>query len=245
MRVLLASAICLAMIGALALSSPAAAKTAKECQSEWRANKAANEKAGVKEKDYVAKCRGEAATETKAKPTKEEPTKATEKKPEAAGAKKTVKACQEEWRANKAANEKAGITEKSYVEKCRAGETIAQPGSMPAPTAPAKEEKASTPAAPARTAAPEENKAAKPMAPQKTATPAPATGQPSGANQYAAEAQAKSHCPGGTVVWANLDSKIYHFEGHNDYGHTKKGAYMCEKDAESQGMRAAKNEKHP
>jgi len=43
----------------------------------------------------------------------------------------------------------------------------------------------------------------------------------------------------------NLDSKIYHFSGHKDYGHTKEGAYMCEKDALGQGIRAAKNEKHP
>ena len=75
--------------------------------------------------------------------------------------------------------------------------------------------------------------------------PAPATGQPSGANQFTAEGQAKAHCPTGTVVWANLDSKIFHFTGYVDYGHTKKGAYMCEKDATAQGMRAAKNEKQP
>jgi hypothetical protein len=34
--------------------------------------------------------------------------------------KKTIKACEEEWRANKAANEAAKITEKDYVAKCRA-----------------------------------------------------------------------------------------------------------------------------
>ena len=34
--------------------------------------------------------------------------------------KKTVKACQEEWRANKAANEVAKVTEIDYVAKCRA-----------------------------------------------------------------------------------------------------------------------------
>ena len=49
----------------------------------------------------------------------------------------------------------------------------------------------------------------------------------------------------GTVVWANLNSKIYHFSGHKDYGNTKSGAYMCELDATTQGMRAAKNEKRP
>ncbi len=66
-----------------------------------------------------------------------------------------------------------------------------------------------------------------------------------GANQYTTEAQAKARCGSGTVVWANLKSKIYHFAGHKDYGNTKEGAYMCERDATSEGMRAAKNEKHP
>jgi hypothetical protein len=234
MRAFFVSAVCSAIVGVMALSSPAYAKTAKECQTEWRANKAANQKAGITEKAYVEKCRGEAGaakSKTKEKAVKEKPAKkkaAAEKKPAAAGAKqKTVKACEDEWRANKAANQKAGITQKAYVEKCRAGETVAAPKAMPAAPAPAKE------------------KASAPMAPKKTAAPAPATGKPSGANQYAAESQAKARCPRDTVVWANLDSKIYHFAGRDDYGHTKIGAYMCEKDAMSQGMRAAKNEKHP
>ena len=47
------------------------------------------------------------------------------------------------------------------------------------------------------------------------------------------------------MVWANTDSKIYHFSGHPDYGHTKMGAYMCETDATAGGIRAAKNEKRP
>src|SRR5690242_13026437 len=34
--------------------------------------------------------------------------------------KKTIKACEEEWRANKAANQAAKVTEKAYVAKCRA-----------------------------------------------------------------------------------------------------------------------------
>ena len=171
--------------------------------------------------------RGAAKSKTEEKPeakaAKEKPIK--EKATTASTKQKTVKACEDEWRANKAANQKAGITEKAYVEKCRASETVATPKAMPAP--PAKE------------------KAAAPMEPTKTAAPAPASGKPSGANQYVAETQAKAHCPRDTVIWANLDSKIYHFAGHDDYGHTKKGAYMCEKDAMSQGIRAAKNEKHP
>jgi hypothetical protein len=47
--------------------------------------------------------------------------------------KKTVKACQEEWRANKAANEAAKITEKDYVAKCRAGTDKPAAATTPAP----------------------------------------------------------------------------------------------------------------
>ena len=46
-------------------------------------------------------------------------------------------------------------------------------------------------------------------------------------------------------IWVNTDSHIFHFAGHPDYGKTKQGAYMCEKDATAAGNRAAKNEKHP
>ena len=51
--------------------------------------------------------------------------------------KKTVKTCQEEWRANKAANEAAKITEKDYVAKCRAESTTAKPATAPPAAAPA------------------------------------------------------------------------------------------------------------
>jgi hypothetical protein len=132
---------------------------------------------------------------------------------------KTVKACQEEWRANKTSNQAKGITEKAYVAQCRAGTAATTPApAAPTAAAPPKAAPAPAPAASSRTAKP----------------PAPA-----------ATAPAKARCGAGTVVWVNLNSKIYHFSGHRDYGHTKSGAYMCERDALSQGMRAAKNEKHP
>src|SRR5437762_14363078 len=50
--------------------------------------------------------------------------------------KKTVKACQDEWRANRPAYQAARITEKAYVDKCRTGEAVALP-STPGWTAPA------------------------------------------------------------------------------------------------------------
>ena len=162
---------------------------------------------------------------------------------------KTVKACQEEWRANKAANQAKGITEKAYVTQCKAGGSAAQPAPAPSTSSKAKETttpaptSAAAPAAAPAPAASTSSKAKTTTAPAPAA--APAATAPTGANQYATEAQAKARCGSGTVVWANLNSKIFHFAGHKDYGNTKSGAYMCERDATGQGMRAAKNEKHP
>ena len=141
---------------------------------------------------------------------------------------KTIKACQDEWRANRAAMQAAGKTEKAYVAECRAGTTSAQPSTAPAPST-----RAVTPtAAPAKRTAP-------------VAAPVRPSAAPTGAGQYATEAEAKAHCPSDMVVWANLTSKIFHFSASKSYGKTKRGAYMCEKDAASGGIRAAKNEKRP
>lgn len=148
---------------------------------------------------------------------------------------KTAKECREEWQANKAANQAKKIKEKDYVKECTAGGAAAQP----APAAEKATKKTEPKAAPAPAAQTK-------MAPAPAPAPAPKPAAvATGANQYTTEAQAKGRCGSGTVVWANLSSKIYHFAGHKDYGNTKSGAYMCERDATSEGMRAAKNEKHP
>jgi hypothetical protein len=153
---------------------------------------------------------------------------------------KTAKACRDEWRANKADNQAKGITEKAYIADCRAGTSAAAPANAPVTAAPpTKPETATKPATMPTVAAP-------PAKQQQTAKPAAAaTVAPTGANQFSTEAQAKSHCPSDTVVWANLKSKIYHFASAKSYGTTKNGAYMCEKDSTGEGFRAAKNEKHP
>jgi hypothetical protein len=142
---------------------------------------------------------------------------------------KTAKACAEEWRANKADNQAKGILEKDYVARCRAGTTAAQPA--PAATQQPAAAPAAAPAAPRTTTAPA-------APPRETTAAAPAGG-------FANEALAKARCPTDTVVWVNESSKIYHFSGHKDFGNTKEGTYMCEKNAISAGNRAAKNEKHP
>jgi hypothetical protein len=224
-----------AFIGATLLSFPSIAqqKTVKACTEEWRANKAANEAKGVTLKSYVTQCRagGAAQTQTAPPPASQKTTTAA---PAATG-QKTVKACTEEWRANKAANEAKGLTLKAYVADCRTGKTTAQPTLFPTQPQQTRTTTAPPPAAQPPQQAPKTTTGAAP----------PAATAPTGANQYATEGQAKFRCVGGTVVWANLDSKIYHFSGNKTYGQTKAGAYMCERDAQGQGMRAAKNEKHP
>jgi len=173
----------------------------------------------------------------------------------AATQQKTVKACQEEWRANKADNQAKGITEKAYVTQCRGGAAATTPApaekKAATPAAEKKEKKAAAPAAEKKAAPAAEKKTAAPASPPPSPPPAAAPPKPAptatatGAYQYSTETQARFRCGAGTVVWANLNSKIYHFAGHKDYGNTKSGAYMCESDATSQGMRAAKNEKRP
>ena len=213
-------------------------KTAKACQEEWRANKAANQANGVTEKSYVATCRGDAAQTTTAAPAAAPAVAPTAAAPGTASGQKTAKECREEWRANKAANQTNGVTEKAYVATCRGG---AAPAATAAPAAPAP---TAAPAAPAPTAATPPTKQSPP--PTSTAKPAPtASANPAGANQFSTEARAKARCPADTVVWANLRSKIYHFSGTKNYGNTKNGAYMCERDTAAEGIRAAKNETHP
>jgi hypothetical protein len=210
----------------LPTASLAQQKTAKACQEEWRANKADFQAKGITEKAYVAQCRTGNSPAQSASPAAANPRGAASG---AAGGKST-KSCQDEWRANKAAYQAAKVTEKVYVAKCRAGETVALPRAAPgsAPPAPAAAAPANPPAA----------TVAKP----RGTVAAPSQ---SGGNQFAAESQAKAHCPSDVVVWANLTSKIYHFAGYKNYGNTEHGAYMCEKDATAQGFRAAKTEKRP
>jgi hypothetical protein len=225
-----------AVIGAMLVSAPAFAqqRTVKECTQEWQANKDANQAKGVTLKAFVTQCRAGGAAQTQTAPAAPAQRTTTAAAPAATG-QKTVKACTDEWRANKDANQAKGITLKAFVADCRAGKsTTAQPTLFPTQQQPTR-----------TTTAP---MAPPPQQPQPRATTGvapPAATAPTGANQYATEGQAKFRCMNGTVVWANLDSKIYHFSGNKTYGQTKSGAYMCERDAQSQGLRAAKNEKHP
>jgi hypothetical protein len=231
--------VCSALFAFVAFSSESMAqKTAKACVEEWRADKANNQAKGITEKAYVATCRGGATPTATAPAPAPAPTAAAPAPTVPTSGQKTAKACVEEWRADKANNQAKGITEKAYVAACRSGTTPTPTVAAPAP-APTAAAPAPAPAAPpppvARTAPP-------PVAPAERT---PSAGTPAGAGQFATEAQAKSHCPLDTVVWVNLNSRIYHFSGTHNYGNTKSGAYMCEGETAAAGMRAAKNEAHP
>ena len=66
-----------------------------------------------------------------------------------------------------------------------------------------------------------------------------------GKGQYATEAEAKTNCHDDGVVWANLRSKVYHDSSSRNYGSTKVGAYMCQKDSIAAGFHAPKAARVP
>jgi hypothetical protein len=65
----------------------------------------------------------------------------------------------------------------------------------------------------------------------KTTKPAPASA-PSAAD--IANAKSKG------LVWANLNTKVYHYSTDSVYGNTKNGKFLTEADAKAAGYRAAK-----
>jgi hypothetical protein len=230
-------------------------KTAKDCTAEWRADKAGMQARGVTEKAYVEQCKGGASPVAVApppKPAHAAPSTAAAPSTSTSSSQKTAKDCIAEWRADKAGMQARGVTERAHVDQCKAG------NSMPSATAPEPKPTATAPPAPSRPA-PTATQAAPTSQPQRpapatTASPVPAPAQqPSPTKdsatletgQFSDEASAKARCSTDIVVWVNLPSKVYHFAGTKSYGTTKRGAYMCERDAIAAEDHASKAEKHP
>jgi hypothetical protein len=226
-----------ALIG-LALSlSPASAQQSvmKECGTQWQAAKAAGTTNGQSWPQFLKDCRARLASMgSTGGPAPAAPAAAPTAAP-ATGV-KTASRCDAEYAANKAAIRASGQKKRDFVAACRAGtETILQGAAAAPAPAPAQQQTGSLFPLPQPTA----------PAPAPAPSPAPGSAAPTGAGQFASEQEAQGRCPGATVVWVNEHSHIYHFAGTHDYGNTKRGAYMCEADAQAAGNRAAKNERHP
>lgn len=58
---------------------------------------------------------------------------------------------------------------------------------------------------------------------------------------YKTEAEAKTACGMGGVVWHATGSKAYHTSKSKYFGKTKHGAYVCEKTAMADKLHAARN----
>jgi hypothetical protein len=204
-------------------------KTVKACAAEWTANKASLQASGKTRKAFITECRvgtsSTAAAETQGK---------------------TVRACAAEWTANKASLQASGKTRKAFITECRAG-TSSTAAVAPAEPAQTEQKPEGTAAAP-QPVQPEQKSAAAEaprQAPAERSRPQMSTkpAAPLAGSQFISEAAAKAHCPDDTIVWANTRSKVYHYATSRRYGHTKVGAYMCEKETASAGIRAPKREK--
>ena len=159
----------------------------------------------------------------------------------AAGAETVMQQCGEEWQAAKANGTTNGETWPQFLKQCR--RTVGQYRRRNSRPAKRFRSCRTGPGAPA-------NWLSVPMAAANRAGPYTRastynTPTPSGAGQFGSPQEAQYRCPGAAVVWVNEHSQIYHFAGTHDYGHTKRGAYMCEAGAQAAGNRAAKNESHP
>jgi hypothetical protein len=81
-------------------------------------------------------------------------------------------------------------------------------------------------------AAPAATKPAATAKPAKSAKPAPA---PAPSASDIADAKTKN------MVWANLNTKVYHYSKDKEYGTTKNGKFMTEADAKAANYKAAKS----
>jgi hypothetical protein len=69
----------------------------------------------------------------------------------------------------------------------------------------------------------------------------PVYANPTRAQHFHSEQEAKQHCPNDTVVWVNTKTGVYHLKGERWYGSTKDGAYVCRKEADAEGDRMTRN----
>ena len=79
-----------------------------------------------------------------------------------------------------------------------------------------------------------------PAAPASMPASTPVTSPVKAAAKTAAPMASNSGACAAGQVWANLETKVYHFAGDRWFGNTKKGQCMNQADADKAGYRAAK-----
>jgi hypothetical protein len=153
-----------------------------------------------------------------------------------AKAESVMAACASQWKQAQASGATGGETWPQFLAQCRTRESsAAAPPSGSFAPAPAP---APAPASQSGSLFPWWQQSA------PASAPAPNAGAPAAlrAGEFTTELAARARCPSDTVVWVNTPSRVYHYSGTHYYGHTKRGAYMCEADARAAGNRAARKE---
>jgi hypothetical protein len=151
----------------------------------------------------------------------------------AANAQSVMRECASEWKQAQAAGTTGDQSWSQFLAQCRKRQGAARvPSSAtiaPAPTpAPAP-----APASQSGSLFPWWQPSAPTSAPGAPSTPR--------AGEYTTELAARARCPSDTVVWVNTPTRVYHYSGTRYYGHTRRGAYMCEADARAAGYRATRS----
>jgi hypothetical protein len=212
----------------------------RTCATEWKQAQAAGTTGGEGWPQFLAQCRtrqGAAASPTAAPapapqsgslfPSWSQPSAPASPAASPATGQSVMRLCASQWKDAKAAGTSAGQTWPQFLSQCRARQGGFVPAPAPAPA----------PASQSGSLFPWWQQSAPSTAPASSGG-APATLQE---GQYTTELAARARCPSDTVVWVNTPTRIYHYSGTRFYGHTVRGAYMCEAEARTGGYRAARN----
>jgi hypothetical protein len=84
------------------------------------------------------------------------------------------------------------------------------------------------------------NAATAATSPAAAGSPAAYGSQKGTAAMGTAEPVPSMNCGGTQPVWVNERSRVFHLAGDPYYGRTKRGKYMCERDAAKAGYRPSK-----
>jgi hypothetical protein len=218
----------------------------RTCATEWKQAQAAGTTGGEAWPQFLAQCRTRQGSATAPASSTAAPAPAPQtgslfpwSQPSApasnvgapSAGQSVMRLCASQWKDAKAAGTTGGLSWPQFLSQCRGrqGSVASSSGGFASAPAPA-------PAPQSGSLFPWWQQSAPASAPASNVAPSALQ-----AGQYTTELAARARCPSDTVVWVNTPTRIYHYSGTRYYGHTLKGAYMCEADARGGGYRAARN----